>query len=399
MTRAQKLGIHRLWVVQSRFLPDLAGPAIRFMRYAPGMRHRDIELTIIAALKPGLPNEEIIDDVHVLRLGPSHQRVNNTLFFVAVFLRVLLSNQRPDVLLFLHTGFILIPLLPILKLLGVRAVFVSTMAWSSSTDRSRLRQSVSRLMQTILMRRFDRIVFSSQALRAVFQEAVSVPESRLVIIPNGVLLSRFCPPNSEETISARQHLGLPTDDLLVLYVGMRTHTKGILELVESWKQYRERGGQGYLVLVGQEARERPENASFFEKWDQYVAGLKPDDHVILRDPYAQIEYYFRAANLFILLSRIEGMPNVFLEAMASGLALLTTQFQGFSEELGRNGQEFVITEREPSAVCQHLEYLLTDDVWRHQLGAQARRWVEQYHDLDISLDRYMRLLIELKSVS
>lgn len=391
----QEAHMSNVWVIQSRFLPDLAGPAIRFMRYASGLSQRGVQLTIVAAMKPGLSRAEVIDNVPVLRLGTPREKISNTAFLWAVFNRVVREKKRPDALLFLHSEFILIPLMPIFKLLGIKLVFVSTMAWASSSNRSWLRGNISQVLWSMLFRSFDCIVFSSKALRDVFLDQVRVPLSRLLIIPNGVSLLRFYPALGVNDVRAlRKKLDLPADDLVVLYIGMRNHTKGVIELVEGWKLYKSAGGTGQLVLVGREARERSDNAAFFEQWDHLVAGLTPDDQVILRPPYETIEEYFRAVDMFVLLSRIEGMPNVFLEAMACGLPIITTRFQGFSEEFGRDGHEFVITDRAPEYVCQNFQKLLHDRELRKQLGTQARLWVEQHHALEGTLDIYAQLLSE-----
>jgi len=171
--------------------------------------------------------------------------------------------------------------------------------------------------------------------------------------------------------------------------------KGVIELVEAWRRYRAEGGQGWLVMVGQELRHDAERAQFYERWDRCVAALRPSDQIELRGPHARIEEYFRAADLFVLLSELEGTPNVIPEAMASGVPVLTTRFRGFSAELGGDGRELVITERDPHAVRQALARLLGDPRLRRRLAAAGRAWVEQHQDIEASLDEYRALLERL----
>ena len=64
------------------------------------------------------------------------------------------------------------------------------------------------------------------------------------------------------------------------------------------------------MLVGQEQREVPEFRKFYRQWDRCIAGIQPSDHIEIRPAQARIEDYFRAADLFVFLSFLEGMPNV-----------------------------------------------------------------------------------------
>ena len=212
------------------------------------------------------------------------------------------------------------------------------------------------------------------------------------MIPNGVSLTRFRPARDRgESLTLRRQLGLPENEPIALFVGLRVERKGILELVDAWRRYRARGGPGHLVLVGGERREMPESHEFYRQWDLLIADLKPADHIELRPAHAQVEDYFRAADLFVFLSYLEGMPNVIPEAMACGCPVLTTRFRGFSPDLGRDGQELMITERDPEVVSEGIERLLHDVHFRASLVRSGRRWVEERQDLERVLDRYAAL--------
>jgi glycosyltransferase involved in cell wall biosynthesis len=139
----------------------------------------------------------------------------------------------------------------------------------------------------------------------------------------------------------------------------------------------------------------PEFKAFYERWDRCLAKTCSEDHIELRGPYVRIEEYFRAADVFVFLSELEGTPNVIPEAMASGLPVLTTRFRGFSTDLGRDGRELVITDRDPQAVSNAFTRLLDDPPLRQTLAAAARSWVEQCQDLDDTLDQYRGLLESL----
>jgi glycosyltransferase involved in cell wall biosynthesis len=280
-----------------------------------------------------------------------------------------------------------------LRLTGIRSVYVSTMARLDPDTPRSLKKWVLDRLKRVAYSAFHALVCSTSTLSGDLT-GLGVNPDKVRTIPNGVALNRFRPAKSIDEVRAlRQALHLPIDGPIVLYVGLRVDRKGVIELVDAWKRYRVAGGAGWLVIVGQERRDDEEYASFYARWDRCVAAIRPEDQIELRGPYAQIEEYFRCADLFVLLSELEGMPNVIPEAMASGVPVLTTQFRGFSTDLGRDGRELVITQRNPEEVSEALSRLLGDPQRLGTLAAAGRTWVQEHQDVERTLDRY-RLLLE-----
>lgn len=385
-----------VWVISYLFAPVWAGPAERFFRYGPKLAERGVRMSIVTAMRRSQPRHEMKDGIPIERIGPATTTVAGVEAFLGrAVLRALAARPRPHAMLFLTPGRILLPFLLLLRMRGIKSVYVSTMARLDPDPPVTIRKRVVDRLKRTVYDGFDGLVCSTRALVQDLT-VLGLNPAKIRIIPNGVSLSRFRPAKDlDEVASVRQALGLPVDGPIVLYVGSRVDRKGVIELVEAWQRYRAEGGQGWLVMVGQELRHDAERAPFYERWDRCVAALRPSDQIELRGPHARIEEYFRAADLFVLLSELEGTPNVIPEAMASGVPVLTTRFRGFSAELGGDGRELVITERDPQAVSQALARLLGDARLRHRLAAAGRAWVEQHQDIEASLDEYRALLERL----
>jgi glycosyltransferase involved in cell wall biosynthesis len=385
-----------LWVASYLFAPVWAGPAERFVRYGPKLAERGVRMTVVTAMRPEQPRREITNGISVERLGSATRQVASVdAFFGRAVLRALTARPRPDVMLFLTVGWSLLPLLSLLRIAGIKSMYVSTMARVNRRAARPFRGWILDRLKRIVYNAFDSLVCSTSAL-AEDLTILGLSPRKISIIPNGVSLNRFRPPQGPEEIRGlRQALGLPAEGPLVLYVGLRIDRKGVIELVEAWKRYRGRGGPGWLVMVGQELRDDAEFAEFYRRWDRCMAGILSSDHVELRGPHARIEEYFRVADLFVLLSQLEGTPNVIPEAMASGVAVLTTRFRGFSTDLGRDGRELVITEPDPEDVSKAVTRLLDDDRGRHDVAAAGRRWVEAHQDVEDTLNRYRTVLESL----
>ena len=91
------------------------------------------------------------------------------------------------------------------------------------------------------------------------------------------------------------------------------------------------------------------------------------------------------------------MPNVLPEAMACALPVVTTRFSGFSAELGRPGQDLLVTGRSPDEIAGHLFDLLSNSESRRNLGRSARAWMERNYDVEASLDQYADLCSRVRA--
>jgi len=87
---------------------------------------------------------------------------------------------------------------------------------------------------------------------------------------------------------------------------------------------------------------------------------------------------YRAADVFVLPSRDEGMPNVVLEAMASGLPVVASAVAGARELVVEGSTGFLVPPEEPGALADALLRLTGDPALRAALGGRGRRRVEEH---------------------
>jgi D-inositol-3-phosphate glycosyltransferase len=95
-------------------------------------------------------------------------------------------------------------------------------------------------------------------------------------------------------------------------------------------------------------------------------------------------YYYAAAEIVVMPSHYESFGMVALEAMACGTPVIASDVGGlsFSIEDGYNG--YRVPDRDPQALADKISLLLKHRVLRHQLGEQARAWVEHYSWVNIA---------------
>lgn len=219
------------------------------------------------------------------------------------------------------------------------------------------------------------------------EEAVrfGIPSERIHLIPNGVDGSQFHPASPEERADARGTLGL-TCKRLVLYVGRLSPEKNSLGLLDAWATINTKTREGALLaLVG----DGPE-------WDKVQAKAK-EPHlagsVHLAGRRNDVATWYRAADVYVIPSHHEGLSNTMIEAMASGLPVISTRISGSSILLKSPEAGLVVDVGNPKQLAGAIEAILHDASVRARLGLQARLKFESRFSLQ-TLSKKMILLYE-----
>ena len=175
----------------------------------------------------------------------------------------------------------------------------------------------------------QRVFAVSDSLRQVAL-GLGLPSHKIQVVGNGVDLARFSPlPRAQ----ARLALGLPEGVPVLVSVGGLVERKGFHRVIEQLPALRQAfPGLVYIVVGGAS----PEGDMGAELQLQ-VAQLGLQDHVRFLGPLApdQLRVPLSAADVFVLATRNEGWANVFLEAMACGLPVVTTAVGGNAEVVCR----------------------------------------------------------------
>jgi glycosyltransferase involved in cell wall biosynthesis len=90
----------------------------------------------------------------------------------------------------------------------------------------------------------------------------------------------------------------------------------------------------------------------------------------------QMPNIYRQNDIFISASKLEGMSNAMLEAMASGLPIITARCEGTEELIAENG--LVIENANAEEIARAIKQLIDDRQLRSRMSVAARRQAEQF---------------------
>ena len=187
-----------------------------------------------------------------------------------------------------------------------------------------------------------RIVAVSRPLATIAAE-LGAPEDAIDIVPNGIDRALFHPRERE---AARRALGIPVAGKLVLYVGHVAAAKGALDLVRAFAVGKESLGGARLVLVGDGADLRA--------CTELAESLGDDATLVGAQPHERVPLWLAACDLLALPSWNEGVPNVVLEALASGRRVVATQVGGIPDVVTSELFGELVPPRDPQALAAAL---------------------------------------------
>jgi len=209
-----------------------------------------------------------------------------------------------------------------------------------------------------LMKSSDIVITISDSVAQQIKKYYRV--DNLKIIPNGVDVNKFHPTKNREDY--------------ILYVGRLGHGKGLFDLLEASKLLVNLIDTKILI------------AGKGELEGKIRQRIKKDglDNVVLLGQVDQKELVglFQKAKIFIFPSHYEGLPTVVLEAMASGIPIITTSVSGCRDliEDGYNG--ILIPPGSPDKLYESIKDLLNDPSYRKNLGKNARLSAEYNYSWD-----------------
>ncbi|HTQ78601.1 MAG TPA: glycosyltransferase family 4 protein, partial [Thermoanaerobaculia bacterium] len=217
--------------------------------------------------------------------------------------------------------------------------------------------------------------------------ALGFPAERSRVIPYGVDVRTFTPDPSRRGLW-RQRLGIPQAAPLLLGVGRMATKKGFQVLIAALPGLLAAFPEAHVVLAGGGDRLEEFAAA------AATAGFGGRVHLpgaVLRDTLPDL---YRAADLFVLPAvhdakgNVDGLPNVILEAMASGLPVVASGISGIplAVEPGRTG--LLVPEGDAAALAGALHGLLAEPARARAMGESGRRRAESELTWDAVAARY-----------
>jgi glycosyltransferase involved in cell wall biosynthesis len=299
-----------------------------------------------------------------------------------VGLERVLRVERPDLIYtFSHPNTVIFSYLAKLRGLVDRVV----VSYHAMGDTGGGRQVVPYLRP--LLRRADALLAVAEIQKDYLVETEGLPRDKIRVIHNGVDTSKYRPATAEELMALRSEFGFADSDVVLIAVASLKPLKRIDALLEVAAAIENRAVR--VVVVG----DGSERASL----EALAARLRISDRVLFAGMRDDVERLLRASDVFVLSSRTEAFPNVVLEAMATGLPVVTTDVGSVREMVEDGTSALVVPAGDNAALAAAVKGLVDGAARRAALGRRGRVIVEERFRFDTMCRRREDLFDELLS--
>jgi glycosyltransferase involved in cell wall biosynthesis len=219
----------------------------------------------------------------------------------------------------------------------------------------------------------DKLIVHTKANLEDFLDVYpDIPENRVSVIPLIEFTEVDTPPGASKR-EARQKLGLPMDDPVILFFGSIRYYKGVDILVKAFEKARTHTKQLQLLMAG---KADPLESSKIPS----VAELKTLPNVHLHEgfiPHHDLWAYYMAADVIVHPYRHIYQSAALITAMGFGRAVIVTDVGGMPETIDGNG--WIIPPEDVDALADTLLEAVADRERLKVMGQRSREIVKEKH--------------------
>jgi glycosyltransferase involved in cell wall biosynthesis len=357
--------------------PVIGGSEIEAQRVCAGLIRRGHRMEVICCGGDPMPATRRWIDPHgvpVRMYGAGAGKLNDHLYGFGVVWTLLKERRNFDLVYFLMPGVQVAYGVPLARMLGIPSV----MKFSGSNDlQDALRSTIGPFEIGALRKWSERIMILNDSM---VEESIAAGFDRnlLLWMPNPVDIDQYRACGDKERQQLRAKLDIPVDATVAIFVGRLAPEKELPSLMAGFSIAAAKNASARLVLVGdgpmRQALEKQAEELGIPNRVAFAGMKKPDE----------IRRWLQAADVFLLVSRREGLPVSLIEAMATSLPSVVTDLAANTQLVKHGEHGLHVKVNDTEGIGEALLRLLDDPVLRRQFGAAARPVSERF-----SIDRVL----------
>lgn len=245
-----------------------------------------------------------------------------------------------------------------------------------------------RIFEEGMLHRARKIIAVSNFTKWELTNYYKIPENKIKVIHNGVDINKFKPAEDKRKVKAE--LGFNPDDIAIVSVGRLYARKGLFTLIQSMPAVIKSFPKAKFIISGKGQSDE------MKKLIAHAERIGVKNNIIFTGYYPdkKLPKLYQAADVFAFSTFYEHHPFAVLEALATGLPVVTTTVGGIPEtiESGRNG--FLVEPFNEKQFAEKILYLLEHPAFASEMGALARKTVVEQLDWNIVVKDAMRVYEE-----
>jgi glycosyltransferase involved in cell wall biosynthesis len=248
-----------------------------------------------------------------------------------------------------------------------------------------------RFFEEGMLARARKIIAVSHFTKWELTNYYKIPPNKIRVIHNGVDINKFKPATDKR--KAKAALGFNPDDPAIVSVGRLYARKGLFTLIESMPAVFKRFPNAKFIISGKGQSDE------MRKLIIHAEKLGVKDNIVFTGYYPdkKLPKLYQAADVFAFSTFYEHHPFAVLEAMATGLPVVTTTVGGIPETIGSGKNGFLVEPFNQAQFSDRILYLLEHPGEAAEMGLKARKTVEERFDWRIVVKDAMKVYDEALS--
>jgi glycosyltransferase involved in cell wall biosynthesis len=226
-------------------------------------------------------------------------------------------------------------------------------------------------------------------------DTLHLREEKFSVVPNTIDFRKY--DFSFDRDTKRAELDIPRNNTAIICVSNLKPRKGYEELLEAFEKLhghseqseesRSYDGNITLLIVG--------GGEEKEKYLDQIKDYASKKNIRFLGKRTDVKEILRTSDIFVLATYSEGMSNALLEAMASRLAIVTTDIDVNKEVIDNDISGLLVPTRDASALADALSVLIADESKRKRFGERAHQEALKKYEIDAVINRIRSLYEEV----
>jgi glycosyltransferase involved in cell wall biosynthesis len=174
---------------------------------------------------------------------------------------------------------------------------------------------------------------------------------------------------------------------IILSAGRLDKQKGFIYLIEAAKYAKKTNKNWKFFIAG--------TGKLYQKLSKLIIEYKLENTFFLLGFIPNIHSLLKSADVFVLPSLYEGMPNVLLESMLESTTVITTPVNGASELVEHEKTGLFVPTKNPRAIFEKVDFLLNNPKKAKEMAEQAHKYVKTNFDIQQSVSNIEAYLKEI----
>ncbi|MEM2954950.1 MAG: glycosyltransferase family 4 protein [Candidatus Nanoarchaeia archaeon] len=222
---------------------------------------------------------------------------------------------------------------------------------------------------------FKKIIAVSNFVKKRIQMFYQIDDKDITVIHNGVNIEEFSGDRQKMGIEIRKTYNIPPDKILLLFVSKDHRLKGLENIINSLKFVKNKNVK--LLVVGKD-REGERIHKIFKKQAERE---NVSDMITFTGDTLKTRDFFLGSDIFVYPTKTDPCALVILEAMASGLPIITSSpsINGMAEIISDGKDGLILKDHlDPKELAQKIDLLIENHILRKTIGDEASKKAKDY---------------------